>query len=492
MTDILDKPLRFTDTTGAFGAPAALQPKPMTKTVAGSTPVAGVAPMNTTATPTAGQDTTGGYGSAGNLTNVPAGFDPSKLPSWLASQFFQTQGSGTTGGDAGTSTGPQWGYQYNLKDQNGNPVVQIGANYQVAGQGGNGGGVIDPSKVTYDPVLGYVTSPDNIKTVHDSGAWNLVGPAAALLPLGLGLAGAAGLLPDFLTGSSTAAGTGALDTSLLPSITAPTLPGDVTLPANLAADTITPGINQAIDTSLLPNITAPTIPELPALPDITTPTIPGLDTPFDVNLQPAPTPPEITPPDVNITGAGPTGITSIDNAIGKLTSDPLRLAGLGLTAATALGNHPSGIPSGLTNQVNANTPLATQANTTLQNNGAPTQDQMAYITNTINQQRQQGTEAIIQASINAGQGGKDSMVVQDKIRAFNDQLTVMQEGMVQQQSQQNILNAMSELGLVNQEQFQLAQLEIQQDNAAQQRAMQIMSSLGWLWSAGSKSTTGGP
>lgn len=377
---------------------------------------------------------------------------------------------------------------------------------------------IDPSRVMVLPDGRYVYESSNVsgqflaqaQATDDRTSNQFMATGAAII--GAGALGGE-LFDTFAPGAGLTPGTGVDFTGDLLTDPVPFNPANV-------ADGLTPQINSAIDTSLLPNFTPPgagpdmlPVPDVPTVPSFTPP---GLDAvppapppvppgggappPFDIST----TPPEILnptlqpPPNVDVPTpeipGGPSWTDSITNA---LTKDPLRTAGTALGLGSLLRNRPNTVPSGLSNTVNNNGPIGDIARTTLTNNGAPTPDQMSVITATINQQRQQGTEAIIQASINSGQGGKDSMVVQDKIRAFNEQLAVMQIQLVQKQAEQNVMNALQELGMVTQEQFQLAQIELQQDTLAQNRAASIMQSLGWLWSGASSSKTptttpGGP
>jgi len=263
------------------------------------------------------------------------------------------------------------------------------------------------------------------------------------------------------------------------------------------ADTLTPGINDALDTSLMTPVGTPTFPDMVTPPDfaVPPPTIPGggapgsfstVDIPPPMQTVPDPTLNTMTPtPSITTPGAG----SLADRITNSLTRDPLRTVGTALTAGSLLGSHPSGVPPQATNTVNNNGPLQNQARDTLTNNGAPTNDQIAVIDATIEQQRRMGTEAILQAAANSGQGDKNSMVVQDKIRSFNEQLATMRMTMIQQQSEQNVLVALKELGMIDQETFQLAQLQLQQDTAQQHRIASIMQSLGWLWSGGGAGTT---
>ena len=360
---------------------------------------------------------------------------------------------------------------------------------------------IDPSKILRLPDGSWVMDSANV----DQNKWNALqaqdnkgylNPAT-----GIGLVLGAGLIGDFGFGLNGFGGAPPVDVPPpIDPITAPPIP-DVAPPPNVLADTLTPGINNAIDTSLLPSVTPPPGDfSVGAPPDITPPpadAFPPTTPDFPVNLQPPPNIPEIPPPDFNITpGSDPSLLDRFSNT---LTKDPLRTVGTALSVGNLLHNKPGSVPQSLQNTVNANGPLADQARNTLTNQGAPTPDQMSVIDATIEQQRKQGEEAIKQSAINAGQGGSSSMVTQDKIRAFGEQLATMRMQLIQKQAEQNVLQAMQELGMVTQEQFQLAQLELQQDNAAQQRAASIMQSLGWLWSGASgkttsttTTTTGGP
>jgi hypothetical protein len=61
-------------------------------------------------------------------------------------------------------------------------------------------------------------------------------------------------------------------------------------------------------------------------------------------------------------------------------------------------------------------------------------------------------------------GGKDSMVTQDKLRSLGQQLETMRQQLYMKQAEQNTLNALRELGLVNQEQFLLAEMELRREH----------------------------
>jgi len=156
------------------------------------------------------------YGSIGNIWQLlnPSGSqfgggDISQLPDWVKQQIYQQQFN--TGGDGGqtysaNTIGSEAGGAM-LKDQNGNSVVQIGDPSHLMNQPGKSGEwLIDPSKVTYDPNLGYVTDPNNIGSKNASASWGA--PVAAALLTG-GLLDAGGLLGG-ITGNTTNYFSGAL------------------------------------------------------------------------------------------------------------------------------------------------------------------------------------------------------------------------------------------------------------------------------------------
>lgn len=131
--------------------------------------------------------TNGGVGVAGNAPNPGAG-----LPSWLSSQFSQrTTSSGGDGGQDVTS----WGFgdaNSIFTGQDGKQLVQVGDPRKMLNEPGRTGDWLkDPSKVTYDPKLGFVTDPNNIgsKSSSDRGMMFAGGLIA-----GGGLLDAAGLL----------------------------------------------------------------------------------------------------------------------------------------------------------------------------------------------------------------------------------------------------------------------------------------------------------
>lgn len=144
-----------------------------------------------------------------------AGWTPqsSGLPSYLQNQFYQTNTN--SGGDGGTDS-TVWNRNQNTLDRNGRHVIQVGDP--------NGWGdrahdwVRDPSQVTYDEDLGYVTDPHNLHdTFYDQSAGRRAAPfIAAFLAAGGGLAalGAGGAGAGLGGGEALAGGTGAFDSGI--------------------------------------------------------------------------------------------------------------------------------------------------------------------------------------------------------------------------------------------------------------------------------------
>jgi hypothetical protein len=130
----------------------------------------------------------------------------------------------------------------------------------------------------------------------------------------------------------------------------------------------------------------------------------------------------------------------------------------------------------------ANNPAVTEQTTQdILSHGAPTPDQMKLINDSIDQLSRQSREAILQASANSGQGGENSMLVQDKLGKLNQDLALLKETMIQKQAAENVGNALKELGILSQSQLGLAQLMMTQNTQAQQTAAGIMESIMYLY-----------
>ena len=453
-----------------------------------TTPATGAAPQyNLTNPPPAGSNVWGQYAGVtagsnagsytsgdGSSTTDPNWLNNQNLPDWLKQQFVWNPGDQSIGG----GTPAHWELQYTngtgLKDANGNTVYQVGSMMNDPGKYFK-----DPSKIYYDPAIGWVTQDHNAVdwSALDQSSWHRDDYITAAITIGGGYLGANALAG---TGpfASAASGDGIPDTAGLPGGGDPGAgpapigqgPYDPNLPAYTpdpatTADNLTPTINNAITPTQTP---APVSQGSTPLPGTAPETQPGA-------------------PVIDHSVTAPSGGTSLGSSImNQIETHPLQAAGLGLSAATALGNKPK-LPANAGN-VNQNTdpnsPANQNANAMIASNGKPTADQAAAIDATIEEEWNRGREQIIQASVNAGQGGADSMVVQDKLRAFRTQLDTQKMQMYQSQADSNMRNALAELGMVNSAQFQLASLQLEQDQLAQQRTMQIMESLGWLFSFG--------
>lgn len=322
------------------------------------------------------------YGSAGDLSQLVtqggengryySGADNpgAHLPSWLSSQFSQR--SYNTGGDSGQDY-TAWGFGQNngtFVDANGNPVVQIGDPNKLLNEptrtgewlrdptGALSGQALADQVVKYDPTIGYYVDPKYLgsKTTSDRG---MEAFGATIGALGLG---------DLFLGADALGG--AIDTTALPAVSAPTLPDlaalpDIAAPAASGATTL-----DGIDTALLPGVTAPTLPELSAtpditapldigtapLPDVTAPTLPDLSAlpdigagpaagdmtlgeslantsldgtqPFNVPMQ---APPDIAPPDFTVNDP-----SFFDSALNAIKKQPFAAAGLGLSGISQI------------------------------------------------------------------------------------------------------------------------------------------------------------
>lgn len=152
------------------------------------------------------------YGLFGNLGRfrgqVPP--DTSGLPDWLRQQITDNV-SVDEGGSQIHNYGMNGNPYDGFRGQDGQFYVQIGDSSKWGGDsgGGNDGGVIDQSRIQFDPNLGYITTADNIKNgetaLHKWGG-RLV-QAAILAGGAYAAGGAAGLYGA--PGEAAAAGSGA-------------------------------------------------------------------------------------------------------------------------------------------------------------------------------------------------------------------------------------------------------------------------------------------
>jgi hypothetical protein len=271
--------------------------------------------------------------------------------------------------------------------------------------------------------------------------------------------------------------------------------GGAYIDAATAADSLTPTINSAIDTSLLPPPGTTSIPDMIPPPDFGPPpadVVPPVVPPGTPGAPPAFPPETITgtpgaPPSAfpseTITGTPgtPGSPWSFDNVFtpGNVARGALTGASIaGTLAARNQANKP--IP-GTEGNVGTNQALNQQAQADLLDRGKPSGDQLQVINDSISQLERESTERIMQASANSGQGGSNSMLVQDKINKLHSDLALLKEQMILKQTNDNIKNALSEIGLLSNAQLALAQMAVNQSTQAQQTAMGIMQSIAWLW-----------
>lgn len=505
------------DAVGGY-MPPALQPAGASPSVlkgGSGAPTVGSATPRTAAPSNALPQNMSPYGTYGNLSRFvgTAGQDTSMLPDWLRSQLqFEghTDEGGTQSGYYNWNQNPWGGY----KGQDGKYYVQMGdpSSWKAGDQDG---GVKDPSKVTYDPNLGYVTTADNL---HDSGIggvdWRMVaaaiGGGLALGAVGAG-AGAGGAFTgggwgvgaEIGTGAGAGAGAGA---GLLEPLTPVTLGPEPTF----LTPTEIGGAGSAL-TPLTP-VPEPTLPpQVPFSPDPLNPTVPPLTNNPQNPLEPmppeptTPTPPG-TPPVTPTTPPTPPGTPSFNPS--SLINPAARILGPLAINRIINGTHPgstsgTGTPSvpgtgtgtggtgtsgngsamdALRQSLIDNKPLTDAARATLLNGGKPTDDQAHAIDSTIDQQRRISREQILQNAANSGQGNSgDSMLVQDKLAANDRALDTQKFQMYQQQAQQNTTTALSELGFVSQETLALATLQFQEDQATQQLWTGIFEAIASLY-----------
>jgi hypothetical protein len=163
--------------------------------------------------------------------------------------------------------------------------------------------------------------------------------------------------------------------------------------------------------------------------------------------------------------------SAIGNAasgIGNYLSKPGNAATAGLLGLSALRGLTPAPVTPAAKQLNSQAGTANAfAQPILANGGAPTPAQLQTIQDQFSQQLQQGTEAILQTAANSGQGGANSMVVQQQIAQLKQQLTTQMEAAIQAQTTANVNAALSALTGSNQALSQVANAQMgsnQQNN----------------------------
>lgn len=166
-----------------------------------------------------------------------------------------------------------------------------------------------------------------------------------------------------------------------------------------------------------------------------------------------------------------------------------------LTAAsTAAGlygllNKPQ-LPGAAKTALNAAGPATAQAQAMISSGGMAGQlwqNQKGAIDAQIDQQIADFSRALQQQGVNSGMGGQNSEVIQRQIAEMKSRLNVQRESMYVQAAQQNVNNAVAELTGGNQTLMGIANLQFQEDQAAQQIAKDIglvTGNLASLWPSG--------
>lgn len=151
------------------------------------------------------------------------------------------------------------------------------------------------------------------------------------------------------------------------------------------------------------------------------------------------------------------------------------------------------LPGAAQQALGAAGPAVSQAQTMIASGGQGSPlwgSQKAAIDAQIDQQIQNFTRAIQQNAQNQGQGGANSMVVQQQIQQATAQLETQRQSMYMAAQQQNVNNAVAELTGGNQTLMAIANLQFQEDQAAQQLARNIglvTGNLASLWPASTPS-----
>lgn len=243
--------------------------------------------------PTADQSTNpfGKYGDLQGRVNMGSGQydsatpDFSDLPDYLAAQYsLQTKtdesGLTTTYWTFGQDN-PWSGY----RDEKGNAMVQVGDPSKWKA-GDQDSGIIDPSKVTYDPNLGWVTAATN---VHDSGIggpdWRMIAAVlgAGAIGTAAGLGAESGALGGVAaTDAAESAGTLALNaagtgvTPYVGTVAADAGTGALTGTMDSAGSSGFGGTTPLPDAPPVPDVpdVPPPVPSAPAAPDVPPPTTP--------------------------------------------------------------------------------------------------------------------------------------------------------------------------------------------------------------------------
>lgn len=180
-------------------------------------------------------------------------------------------------------------------------------------------------------------------------------------------------------------------------------------------------------------------------------------------------------------GGGPSAPSSPSSGggIGKWLSNPKNLATLGSLGISGLsGMHQPALPaSSKTAAANASA-VAAGALPTIQSGGTATpmwSSQKASIDATIDNQIKQQTQSLMQAAANSGEGNQNSGIVQQQIASMTQQANLQRQQLYTQAQQQNVQNAIQELSGSDALLAQIGNMQLAQEERAQQIAAQTAS-----------------
>lgn len=414
-------------------------------------------------------------------------------------------GAATAGIDALTGQPVTWGGELKgaaLGAAGGAAADMLGAGGAAAGAGGEGWGgatLASAEAGTSAAGLGTMTAGDIL-----GGTAGAAGGAAGALPEvtvsglaagGGGAAGAAGA-------GALAAGAGAAGTSADPNAPDPNQMKEIQVQASRLQDATA---GTPLETSVAPALLAATNPQqyLARSKGTETAGVPAAET-AGVDAGTFSPTGGFTPPDV-AAGSPPLAdynplISSEDPSFTDQLWQTLKTPRGALTAA-GLGANLYGIlargqlPGAAKTALGAAGPAVQRAESVIQTGGMGTPlwtTQKAAIDAQINQEIAQASRAIQQNAQASGMGGANSTAVQQQIASMTSQFETRRQAMYQQVLQNNVSNAVSELSGANQTLMSIAQLQMQENQYAQQLAGNIgktTSALATLWPT--PSSTGG-
>ena len=168
---------------------------------------------------------------------------------------------------------------------------------------------------------------------------------------------------------------------------------------------------------------------------------------------------------------------SFGEQFGKYITSPQGAIQAGLAGASLYaGTRTPQLPGALQTVQNNNTALQSQATGIINSGGTSNPNwasQKASIDATINQQIQQQTQQILQNAANSGQGGAQSMVVQQALSQMQQQANVQRQQLYMQALNTYVQQATSILTGGNQALAAVGNAQINQSNQAQQIAAEL-------------------